>query len=568
MQRRLTAVTLASLLTGVLWGADREPNPWAGYEPMTGPVEVRPIKTWVERETDLESFRFASHQWEGEWQWVYAIYGKPKGEGPFPAMLHIHGGGQTASVANILDWTRQGYAVLTFDWTGTRSRRPQPADEVTHWPKGVGSPRTTEPTIQYSAVFHAVLAARRGLTHLLSRPEVDASRVGSYGISWGGYIMWLVNGIDDRLRAACAIYGCGIVAARGESAKNIQEEWSDAYEPIHYASRQHAPILYLGSTNDFFGWVPTFAAVRERVSVESRSAWAVNENHHIAPVATTAYRWMDRHVKGGPAMEPEPTVQLLVQDGRLVASITAPQATAVAVIYSRGEAQSPLRAWFGCAARADGDVWLAEMEVANPDESVWAIANATYLPGHRLSSRPVFAVPAKLGTVSAAPRSDRVVYDPNTDGATCTMETGVELYSCTHRPRLANDGPDGGKCLVIEPVSRSNPRFRLRFRHVRDLERQGRDDEALALWIAGKTGHRIAIGASTARRGPNACFGFGAKIDDKDTGWRRVVVTRQQLKNKAQESLPSWAPIHWLSVAGQHDSATPARIGRIEWIAE
>ncbi len=72
----------------------------------------------------------------------------------------------------------------------------------------------------------------------------------------------------------------------------------------------------------------------------------------------------------------------------------------------------------GRAARAEGDAWLAELAVANPDDPVWVIANATYPSGHRLSSRPVFAVPAKLGPVAARPLSRRVVYDPNTDSAT------------------------------------------------------------------------------------------------------------------------------------------------------
>jgi len=562
----LAAALCASALTGA-----QPPSPWADVEhTITQPVQVKPIKKWTKDGAELESFRFNSHQWDGKWIWAYAIYGKPKGDGPFPAILHIHGGGQTASEANVLDWTRQGYAVMTFDWTGAGGRAKRPAEIITPLPPGVASPRTDKPTIRHSKVWHAVLIARRALTQLVSRPEVDAGRVGSYGISWGGYTMWLVNGVDRRLKAACAIYGCGIVAAREESAKNIGQEWRDAFEPIHYASRQGAPILYLGATNDFFGWVPTYAAVAAEAPVEQRSAWTVNEDHHIAPAAATAYRWMDCHVRGGPPMPPEPTIQLKAEDNRLVAHMIAPQAATVAVIFSVGEANSPQRLWHRRSGQKRGEIWRVELPVPDPGAPIWAMAEATYPKGYYLNSRPAFAVPIEIGQVAAAPAGSRVLYDPNVDGDTITRSSGTELFSDRYRARIVDGGPHGGKCALVESADKTARGCRALFRHVSDPLRAGREGEALAMWISPGSAPVVTVVATVKRRGKP----FVARMPLKRGGpeWQRVVVKREQLvrslKEGTKQALPSWSPMQSLALAFPYDPASPPRIGRLEWVAE
>ena len=519
---RPAALIAFLLLAGQALAADAWTNPWAGREPVTAPVQVRPIKKWTEGDTELESFRYASHQWEGEWIWVYAVFGKPKGPGPFPGILHIHGGGQTASVPDVLDWTRRGYAVLTFDWTGQRSRGATRSPEViTHLPDGVTATRGCTPNVRYSMVYHAVLAARRGLTHLASRPEVDGSRIGSYGISWGGFTMWLVNGADDRLKAACAIYGCGIVEGRDEAwKKRIDPAWAAAYEPIHYAPRQHAPMLYLGATNDFFGRPPTFALVAERVTVPLRSAWTVNEDHHINPAAAAAYQWMEWHVKGRGSPPPEPTVRLTARDGRLVATVTAPRATQVEVLFSAGPEPSVKRLWNRRPAGKQGSEWTLALPVHDAKQPVWVIANATYPEGCYLSSRPAFATPSDLGPVRAVAPNSRVLYDPNQDGVTCTLSGGTQLYSRRMVCRIADAGPKGGKCLVVECVPPETRGFGLAFRHITDPTRRGLPTDALAIWVSGRVGPRIAVTALTHRRKPTARYVARLKLKpDVDHVW-------------------------------------------------
>ena len=49
----------------------------------------------------------------------------------------------------------------------------------------------------------------RGVSLLASLPDVDSKRLGITGISWGGYLTCIVASLDDRLRVAVPVYGCG-----------------------------------------------------------------------------------------------------------------------------------------------------------------------------------------------------------------------------------------------------------------------------------------------------------------------------------------------------------------------
>ena len=59
--------------------------------------------------------------------------------------------------------------------------------------------------------YHAVAAVIRGHVAAGRRAEVDATGSASPGISWGGYLTCIVAGLDDRLKVAVPVYGCGFL---------------------------------------------------------------------------------------------------------------------------------------------------------------------------------------------------------------------------------------------------------------------------------------------------------------------------------------------------------------------
>ena len=63
------------------------------------------------------------------------------------------------------------------------------------------------PDARANSWFHWAVACRRALTFLEQQNEVDAARIGVFGISRGGRLTWLLAGIDDRIATAVSIYG-------------------------------------------------------------------------------------------------------------------------------------------------------------------------------------------------------------------------------------------------------------------------------------------------------------------------------------------------------------------------
>jgi dienelactone hydrolase len=107
--------------------------------------------------------------------------------------------------------------------------------------------------------YHAVAAVVRGHSLLASLPEVDRTRIGITGISWGGYLTCIVAGIDDRLKVAVPVYGCGFLGDNsawkdGSLARlkpEQRERWLRTFDPSQYLSGVNCPILFLNGSNDF-----------------------------------------------------------------------------------------------------------------------------------------------------------------------------------------------------------------------------------------------------------------------------------------------------------------------------
>ena len=66
----------------------------------------------------LEKLRFTSERDEGGKVRVFAIRGRRETDSSLPGILHIHGGGQTASLDWVRYWAKRGYVCVTFDYTG------------------------------------------------------------------------------------------------------------------------------------------------------------------------------------------------------------------------------------------------------------------------------------------------------------------------------------------------------------------------------------------------------------------------------------------------------------------
>ena len=205
----------------------------------------------------LTEFTFTGMTHEGSKVRVYAISGVPEGKEHLPGILHIHGGGQTVNPQWLRFWNDRGYAALTFNWGGAWPNR----DKFTDWGKLTqGNHRdagamamATEPSVRASSWYLWTRISRRALTCLETMEGVDPDRLGIFGVSMGGTIVWPFAAMDRRVKAACAIYGVGwntypdeVGSPDPKAGDTATKLWRNTMESESYARLVKCPMLLPG----------------------------------------------------------------------------------------------------------------------------------------------------------------------------------------------------------------------------------------------------------------------------------------------------------------------------------
>lgn len=202
--------------------------------------------------------------YRGDRSRAYSILGVASSSESVPGIVLLHGGGGSAYWRWVQQWVERGYAAIAVD---TSWRVPVAGDEahgepVAHeWP---GPPpwdgtfaQPVEGDEQWlTHVMQLIDAARQVLAE---HPNVDASRIGLMGVSWGGFLTCIAASKLPGFACAVSVYGCGFLteesawSARGEfdlhDAARIQA-WTEAWDPSSWLSRASVPILFLTGTND------------------------------------------------------------------------------------------------------------------------------------------------------------------------------------------------------------------------------------------------------------------------------------------------------------------------------
>jgi dienelactone hydrolase len=128
----------------------------------------------------------------------------PEGKGPFAGVLFGHwgGGNRTEFLPEAILYARAGVVSLLPDYPWTR---PAPWRRELQYSRG--------PENDFDVYVQAVIDLRRGIDLLLARADVDPSRVGyvghSYGAQWGA----ILSAIDRRIRTAILVGGVPDLAA-------------------------------------------------------------------------------------------------------------------------------------------------------------------------------------------------------------------------------------------------------------------------------------------------------------------------------------------------------------------
>jgi dienelactone hydrolase len=326
--RHLVVVSwLALLLPALNRSAAEAPKP------ITGPWDVKALQTatvkpeWGTVAGKAREVYYPGEPLAGKPTRVFAWYSKPAGDGPFPAVLLVHGGGGKAFRAWAEHWSARGYCALAMDLAGNgpKGRLPDGGPDQSD---DVKFRDFTDTDVKDMWTYHAVAAVLRGHTLLASLPEVDRKRVAVTGISWGGYLTCIIAGLDDRLKAAVPVYGCGFLHEnsfwkeprfdRMPAAR--RERWVKNFDPSNYLPGVKCPILFLNGTNDFAYPLDSYQKSYELVRAPRNLSVRVRLRHGHIWTYGEVDTFIDSHLTGA---DPLPALGAMTREGSTVrAAIT------------------------------------------------------------------------------------------------------------------------------------------------------------------------------------------------------------------------------------------------------
>ena len=175
------------------------------YDPAL-PLEVRQLGTLEQQDFILEKLIFQSRPGV----WVTALLYRPRGKGPFPAVLQMHGhnpeGKFGINVQNVAqDLVKNGIVCLCVDAIGCFERAFDYAIPENHGNiQGAAMLNIGETLLGYQVVENM-----RAVDLLLSLDYVRKDRIGATGGSGGGNQTMYLAAMDDRIAAAMPVVSVG-----------------------------------------------------------------------------------------------------------------------------------------------------------------------------------------------------------------------------------------------------------------------------------------------------------------------------------------------------------------------
>jgi len=391
---------------------------WADYDPGKEPLDVQIVREWHEEGTTLRVVRYNIGTFRGQVSKMAAFYAFPEEARTkkLPALIHLHGGGQRASLDNVRYAADNGYVGTSINW-GAMPMDGAPEGEANtdwgavdatqqghngHYAKMTPDDLTLDPveSPRNNNWFLLILAARRGLTFLEQQPEVDASRLGVLGHSMGGKLTVDLTGIDRRIKAAApSCGGAGTVAGApsgmpGFVRKDTSEWFNQTIADNPYIERITAPILFCSPTNDFNGPLDNmYYNSRNLPREQVRYSISPHLNHrHLPEFAITRMLWFEQHLKGTFQFPTTPSIEVnLSADGGIPEVVVKPDTSKkierVDVYYSV-DPHVLTRFWRDAKAERIGSqpIWHGTCPDVGPGQPLFVFAGVTYALDHPVTT--------------------------------------------------------------------------------------------------------------------------------------------------------------------------------------
>jgi len=452
---------LGALLVGLMaWGADSLPvlrdgkgpqslsELWEGYDPRKEPLEAEVTKQWEQDGVVCRVVRYRVGSFKGQPATMAGFYAFPKGGQRLPAILQIHGGGQSASLAAVTTYAKLGYASLSLNWGGNKmsfadgkaydgpntdwgaldATHPPQRNRVNHFAGGTAPDAFTLDAVdspRNDNWFIVTVATRRALTFLEAQPEVDPTRLGATGHSMGGRLTVMLAGIDARVQAA--VPSCGgsgdfdgdPAAFPAPPTKRSLRDLATLSEN-GYIARLKVPTLWFSPTNDFHAHIDTFAyAWRGVPDALLGLSISPHFNHrHADEQSLTATLWFEQHLKGALTLPRTPGLAWEKgADGSALLTVTPDDSRPIQSVrlYASTDPHALTRFWRTIPLTPHGGRWRGTVPVRDAREPLFAFANVAYAtpePYRKIPTTPgvgrsdTFAVSSRVLTATGAKLAD------------------------------------------------------------------------------------------------------------------------------------------------------------------
>jgi cephalosporin-C deacetylase-like acetyl esterase len=231
----------------------------------------------------------------------------------------------------------KGFVVLAFDPAG-QGEREQTYDRRVDRPlAGWSVPEHIQAGAQSVLIGESVARyfiwdAKRALDYLVSRPEVDAARLGAVGCSGGGALTAFIGALDPRVRAvapACFINSYRLLFAGPDPDSEMSPPnllFSGLDMPDYVELSAPTPWLILATDGDYFtpaGARLVYDEARRWYGLygaEDKLRLFIGRGPHGTPLETreAIYEWMIRWLKDGQGDSHEQPVKIYTSHELLV----------------------------------------------------------------------------------------------------------------------------------------------------------------------------------------------------------------------------------------------------------
>jgi cephalosporin-C deacetylase-like acetyl esterase len=317
-----------------------------------GPVTVREF-----RKSSHDGFRVERIAYESQpGFWVTAdVYIPEEGSGPFPAIVLAPGhgaGGKSENWSWGGNFARNGIMALAYDPIGQGERlQYYSSDQQKSFignPTGEHGEANIGPTlIGDNITRYMVNDAMRGVDYLVSRKDVDATRIGAFGCSGGGTSTAYFAALDDRVKvaaSACYITSFNELLASPTGAQDAEQsiphfieqgldfaDWVEAFAPKPYA--------VISTMDDMFPFEGARQTVDEvkrfyaAYGAEDKIHWITGPGGHgnLGPVSPAIMKFFTVNLKGTsdePSFStlrvPTPTATIVTNSGQVSTEFREP----------------------------------------------------------------------------------------------------------------------------------------------------------------------------------------------------------------------------------------------------